>query len=237
MKKSVFTFIAVLAVAAFSSVYAQSLDDVLEKHFEAVGQDNLMDKETYIIKAKINQMGMEIPMLMKMKRPNQFRMEMEMQGQKMIQVYDGKKGWVLAPLLNPEPQALEGPQLQQAMDQADIDGELYNYEEKGHSADLVGKVNYNDDAAYRIKLTTKDGVVKNYYIDADKYLVSGVKSKVSAQGQELEVEQKMSDYDNVGGVMVARKIESSSPMGTATILIEDISFNEDIDSSEFQKPE
>ena len=237
MKKSVFSFIALFAITAFISVKAQSLDNVLEKHFEAVGQEKLMEKETYIIKAKINQMGMELPMLMKMKRPKMFRMEMEMQGQKMIQVYDGEKGWVLAPWLNPEPQALEGAQLQQAMDQADIDGELFNYKEKGHSADLVGKVKYNDQAAYRIKLSTKDGVVKNYYIDADTYLVSGVKSKVNAQGQEVEVEQNMSDYENVDGVMVARKIESKSPMGTATIIIEELSFNKEIEPSEFQKPE
>jgi hypothetical protein len=138
--------------------------------------------------------------------------------------------------MSPDPQALEGPQLQQAMDQADIDGELYGYKDKGHSADLIGKVKVDDNEVYRIKLTTKDGIVKNYYLDADSYLVTKVKSKVNAQGQEVEIEQSMSNYDNIGGVMVAKKIETKSPMGTAVITIEEVSFNENIDDDAFEKP-
>jgi len=236
MKNLITTFITLFIVSTTAFVQAQSLDEVLNKHYEAIGQEDLLEKETYIIQAKISQMGMELPMLMKMKRPNKFRMEMEMQGQKMIQVYDGAKGWVLAPWMSPEPQALEGPQLQQAMDQADIDGELYGYKDKGHSADLIGKVKVDENEVYRIKLTTKDGIVKNYYLDADSYLVTKVKSKVTAQGQEVEIEQFMGDYDNIEGVMVAKKIETKSPMGTAVITIEDVSFNENIEDAAFEKP-
>jgi len=236
MKKTVTIFIAFILMVSTGLLQAQSLDDILEKHFEAVGQKNLLEKQTYIIKANINQMGMDLPMLMKIKRPDKFRMEMEMQGQKMVQVFNGEKGWLLAPWISPEPQALEGPQLKQALAQADIDGELYNYEEKGHSADLIGKVMVDDTEAYRIKLTSDDGTVKNYYLDADSYLVTKVKSKVSMQGQEAEIEQNMSEYEESGGVMIARKIESKSPMGTQVITFQEISFDEEIDESIFDKP-
>ena len=46
------------------------------------------------------------------------------------------------------------------------------------------------------------------------YLVSKVKSKVSAQGQTVDVEQIMSDYKTFDGITMAKKIESKSPMGT-----------------------
>jgi len=236
MKKLALTLFVILGVLLSGNIKAQSLREILDKHFEAVGQKKLIDKKNYVIKARIEQMGMELPMTMKMKRPNKFRMEMEMQGQKMIQVYNGEKGWVLAPWISPEPQALEGPQLRQAMEQADIDGELYNYEEKGHTADLIGKVKLGDNEVYRIKLTTKDGIVKNYYIDADTYLITTVKSTVNAQGQEVEVEQSMGDYDDIGGVLIARKIESKTPMGIAKIIIEQISFDDEIDDAIFDKP-
>ena len=236
MKNLALTLFVILSVLLSGNIKAQSLREILDKHFEAVGQKKLIDKKNYVIKARIEQMGMELPMTMKMKRPNKFRMEMEMQGQKMIQVYNGEKGWVLAPWISPEPQALEGPQLRQAMEQADIDGELYNYEEKGHTADLIGKVKLGDNEVYRIKLTTKDGIVKNYYIDADTYLITTVKSTVNAQGQEVEVEQSMGDYDDIGGVLIARKIESKTPMGIAKIIIEQISFDDEIDDAIFDKP-
>jgi outer membrane lipoprotein-sorting protein len=225
-----------LFVAAAGQLFAQNLDDVLKKHFEAVGQEKLMEKQTYSVKAKIQQMGMELPMEMKMKRPNKFRVEMEMQGQKMIQAFDGQKGWMIAPWISSEPQDLSGPELDQAMEQANIDGELYNYKEKGATASLLGKVNMDGSPMFNIKFTGKDGNVKNYFIDAESYLVRKVKSKVSAQGQEMEVEQNLSEYKNIDGILMPMKIESKMPMGSANVIFEEIKFGEKFDDSIFAKP-
>lgn len=236
MKKSILPFLLAFFVLALTQVQAQSLEDVLNKHFKAVGQEKLLDVETYSVKATVKQMGMEIPMDMKMKRPNKFRMEMEMQGQKMIQAYDGEKGWLLAPWVSAEPQDLSGPQLDQAMEQANIDGELYNYAEKGFTAMLLGKVNVDGSPMFNIQLTDEDGSSKNYYIDAESYLVRKVKAKVQSQGQEVEVEQNMNDYINIDGIMMATTIETKSPMGPASIIFDDIKFGEKFDDSLFAKP-
>lgn len=236
MKRLILPFLATLFLAAWTQTQAQSLNDVLEKHFAAVGQEKLTSVKTYSVKATVKQMGMEIPMDMKMKRPNKFRMEMEMQGQKMIQVYDGEKGWMIAPWVSSEPQDLSGPQLDQAMSQANIDGELYNYAEKGASATLIGKVNVEGSPMFNIKLTGKDGTEKNYFIDAGSYLIRKVKAKVSAQGQEIEVEQTLNNYKNIDGIMMATSIESKTPMGTATVIFDDIKFGENFDDSIFSKP-
>lgn len=153
MKKSIITFIITLLVASTTGIQAQTLKEVLDKHFKTIGQEKLAAVKTYSVKATVNQMGMDVPM--EMKRPNKFRMEIEMQGQKMIQVFDGAKGWFIAPWISPEPQKLEGEQLQQALNQADIDGELYNYTLKGHKAELIGKEQQDGKEVYNIKLTTK----------------------------------------------------------------------------------
>ena len=236
MKKSIITTLAILIIASMNFVQAQSLDDVLKKHFKAVGQDKLVAAKTYFMKAKINQMGMELPMEMKMKRPNKFRVEMEMQGQKMIQAFDGEKGWMIAPWLSPDPQVLEGDQLKQAMEQADFEGELYNYEEKGHSVDFVGKVNADGKEAYKIKLTANDGSIKNYFIDAGTNLIIKVKAKVSAAGQEVEIEQKLSDYKDFDGVLMATKMESATPMGNVSIIVEEFNVNQKFDDAIFMQP-
>ncbi len=227
---------AILFFAVASNVQAQNLQEVLDNHFEAIGQEKLLEKETYTIQASIEQMGMEIPMTMKLKRPDKFRMEMEMQGQKMVQAYNGEKGWMIAPWVSSEPQDLTGAELSQAMDQANFDGELYNYKEKGTEASLVGKVNVEDTPMYNIKLTDKNGTTKNYFIDAEDYLIRKVKARVNAQGQEVEVEQNLSDYKEFGGVKMPTKIESKNPMGTAVITFKEISYNDNIDDSIFEKP-
>lgn len=227
---------SIMMVAASGTAHAQSLEEVLDKHFKAVGQENLLKKETYTVVASIEQMGMELPMTMKLKRPDKFRMELEMQGQKMVQAYDGEKGWMIAPWMSSEPQDLSGAELTQAMEQANFDGELYNYKDKGAEASLVGKVNVEGTPMYNIKITDQNGTVKNYFIDADEYLIRKVKAKVSAQGQEVEVEQNLGEYKEFEGVKMPTKIESKNPMGTAVINFKDIKFNETMDESMFKKP-
>lgn len=165
-----------------------------------------------------------------------FLVSIEMQGQKMIQAFDGQKGWMIAPWVGPDPQELAGDQLAQAKQQVNMEGELYNYEKKGSTAELMGKVNVDGKEAYRIKLSSSDGNSKDYFIDAQTYYVSKVKTKVSAQGQTVDVEQIMSDNKTIDGITMPMKIESKSPMGTALILMEEIKFNENFDDAIFKQP-
>jgi hypothetical protein len=236
MKKSVITVIAIIIVAFVNVAQAQSVNEVLDKHFKAVGQEKLVAVQSFYIKAKVSQMGMEMPMEMKIKKPEMFIITINMQGQKMIQAFDGQKGWMIAPWVSPEPQELTGEQLTQAKQQVDMNGELYDYEKKGSTAELGGKVNVDGKDVYRIKLTTKDGNVKDYFIDANTYYISKVKAKVSAQGQSVDVEQIMSDFKTIDGITMPMKVETKSPMGTAIILMEEIKYNENFDNSIFKQP-
>jgi outer membrane lipoprotein-sorting protein len=235
MKKSaIILFALLLAFVKFAG--AQSVDEVLEKHFKAVGQDKLSEIESFYLKVNVSQMGMEMPMEMKSKKPDKFIINIDVQGQKMVQAFDGEKGWMIIPMRSPDPQELAGEQLEQVREQVDLEGDLYRYKEKGSTADLGGKVNIDGKDCYRIKLTTKDENVKDYFIDANTFLVSKVKSRVSAQGQTVDIEQIMTDYETFDGITMAKKIESKSPMGTAIINMEEIKFNEKFDDSIFKQP-
>lgn len=225
-----------LLLIVFIGTQAQSLDKVLEKHYEATGHKNMADVKSYVIKAKMSMMGMEMPMDMIIKKPKKFKIEMEMMGQKTVQAFDGEKGWMISPMMGSGVVDLEGEQLTQAMDQADMEGELYDYKKKGHSAELIGKVNADGVEVYRIKFTGKDGSVKNYFIDAKTYLILKVKAKIEAQGQSMEIESKMVEYQNIDGIQMPKKIEVVMPMGTQTIIFEEIKLNEKIDDSIFARP-
>jgi len=236
MKKLLFTTLAIVVFALANVANAQSLKEVLDSYFKASGHDKLIAAQSYYIKAKMSQMGMDLPMEMKIKKPEKFIVSIEFQGQKMITAFDGEKGWMINPMAGPEPKDLSAEELNQARQQADLEGELYNYEAKGHSAELAGKVNLDGKEMYRIKLTTKDGTTKDYFIDTKTNLVSKVKSKISAQGQTVDVEQIMSDYKTIDGVTMAMKIEQKTPMGTGTIIMEEVKMNESFDDSIFKKP-
>lgn len=236
MKKSVIAILAIIVIAFANAAQAQSVNEVLEKHFKAVGQEKLVALNSFYIKAKVSQMGMELPMEMRIKKPDMFITNIDIQGQKMVQAFDGQKGWMIIPMMSPDPQELAGAQLDQAKEQANMNGELYNYEKNGSTAEMAGKVNVDGKEMFRIKLTDKEGNTKDYFIDATTYLISKVKAKVSAQGQTVDIEQIMSDYKIIDGITMAMKIESKSPMGTAVVTMEEVKFNEKFDDAIFRQP-
>lgn len=231
------TFIlTALMLFAFIGSHAQSLDDVLKKHYAATGQEKLAAVKTFYVKAKISMMGMDMPMTIQMKKPDKFRIEMEAMGQKIIQAYDGEAGWMQNPMAGAGTTDLAGPELKQAMSQADLEGELYNYEKKGHSAELLGKVNADGKEAYKIKLTNADGTVKDYFIDAGTYLINKIKVTIESMGQTVDVETKVSEYKDINGIKMGSKMEISTPMGNQSMVMEEIKLDESMDDSIFARP-
>jgi outer membrane lipoprotein-sorting protein len=235
MKKTILSLFGVF-ILSIGFANAQSLDEILAKHNKAMGQDKMLEIKTYTLQANINQMDMELPMTMKLKRPDKFFMEMDVQGQKMNQAYDGKVGWQITPWVSPDVREMTGAELDQAKDQANIDGPFYHYKDRGLKADLIGKVDLNGKPVFQINLTDKNGAVQSYFLDSETYYILSIKRKVVSEGNELEIESKMSDYLVQDGIAIARKIESSTPMGSVTIKINKIEFNTPIDDAIFAKP-
>lgn len=235
--KKLFLFTLLTSLMA-GMLQAQTLDEVLKKHFEASGQEKLAGMKTIQITGKVIQagMGMEMPMTMKIKRPDKFRMEADVQGTKMVSVINGDKGWMIAPWISTEPQDLAGEQFEQTKEQADIDGDLWHYADKGHTAELLGKEDMEGTQVYKIQLNKKNGDTQYYYIDADTYILLKVTTKTSRQGMELTVDNIFSNYKMVDGVVMPMSIESSAMGQSSQIVLDDVQFNVDIPDSLFEKP-
>lgn len=227
----------VLVLVTFIGVQAQSLNEVLEKYYKANGLEKLADVKTYYIKAKMNMMGMEFPMEIKVKKPNKFRVEVEAMGIKTTSAFDGEKGWMKNPMMGSGIKELKGEQLKQAMSQADLEGELYNYKAKGSEIEMLGKVDLDDTKAYKLKLTDKDKAVKYYFIDTKSFLIKKVEANLSAEGKEISVETKMSEYQEINGIKLPKTIEIKTSMGNQTVIMEEIKLDCSINDSIFEKPE
>lgn len=234
MKRNI--IVTALMLIAFIGTQAQTVDEVFAKHYEATGQEKLAEVKTFYVKAKMSMMGMDMPMTIQMVKPNKFRIDMDVMGQKIEQAYDGESGWMRNPMAGSGITDLQGAELKQAMEQADLQGELYDYKAKGHSAELIGKVNADGKEAYRIKFTTADESVKDYYIDANTYLISKVKAKVVSMGQTMNVETKILEYKDIDGIKIGSKMEIDTPMGTQSMIMEEIKLDEKIDESIFTRP-
>ena len=233
-------FFCLLTLTVFSvgMLSAQDLQKILDAHFEAIGQKNLSKVKTMVVTGKIVQQGVEMPFKTITKRPDKAYIEAEVQSAKMKQGYDGQNGWMIAPWTgSAEPIDLSGPDLRGLKDAADLDGPLWDYEEKGSTLELTGKEDLDGSDAYVLKLTRKDGNIDYFYMDAENYVILKLISKTIINGSETEVDTHLSNYQEVEGyIMPFTQEQSFDGQPGMSMNFEKVSFNDEVDDGIFKKP-
>ncbi|MFZ0470985.1 MAG: outer membrane lipoprotein-sorting protein [Bacteroidales bacterium] len=237
MKKST-TFFTVLFLIAGNSMMSQSLDDILKEHFSAIGQDNILKVNTQKLTGKMLQGGIEIPFTQMAKRPEKIRIEGTFQGLTFIQTFNGMEGWMLNPFTGvTDPQPMSEDDLKGMRYQADMDGMLWNWKEKGYTVAFDGKEDMEGTSCFKIKLDTKEGDSFTYYIDADSYLMLRTNSKMKVMENETESDTYYSNYTMVEGMAVPGKIETKmKEQLVATLIIDKVELNTELDDALFEKP-
>ncbi len=217
---------------------AQDLDEILENHFEAVGQDKLLEVNTFQMKGKSMNYGMESDFTIFIKRPAKFYLEVPIQGNIMKQAYDGENAWMIAPWTgSTDPQDMTGPQKKGMKMQADFDGQLYNWKEKGYKAEYLGTDDMEGTEVYKIRIIDEDGDEFIHFIDSDSFVILKMKSKMKIQGNEIETETFYSNFKPIEGIIFPFNVETKFGGQTnSNIIIEEIILNPEVDDSIFEKP-
>jgi hypothetical protein len=238
MKKIIST-VFVIFMAINVNLQAQDLKKVLNNYFDAVGMENLKNVKTISFTGKVVQGGMELPFTMYLARPMKYRMDITVQGQQIVQAFDGKNGWMVNPMMgSTEPQDLPPEQLKQMKKQADFEGELYEYEKKGSTLELIGDEDFEGTKVYKLKLTDKDGDITYYFIDAETYVVIKTNAKRNINGTEVEGETLFSNFQMIDGMAFPYSISTGMNGQTmAEIVIEKVDFSKKLDPTFFNKPE
>lgn len=236
MKRSLSLFLILFLFISIKFTSAQTVDEILAKHFEAIGQDNLLEVQTVKTTGKFVQAGMEIPFISFALRPNKVRVEGEFQGLKFIQAYNGEIGWALNPFMGDTvPTQAQQDVVDELKDQADIDGLFYNWADKGFKVELVGTEEMEGQQVYLLKLTKENGNEYIYYMDAENYVPLKMKAKVKVMGVEREVETFYSNYKPTDGIVMAYSMESKVGGQTVSqIVIDKVEFNREIDPAVFE---
>jgi len=239
MKRLLLVLLGVTLLSFGNTIIAQDLEEVLENYFETIGQDKLLKVNSITMNGNIMAGGMEFPFTTVLKRPKMLRIESTIQGQKMIQVFDGENGWMINPMMGTlEPQDMDPETVKQLKSQADMDGELYNYDEKGHTVEYLGTDEMEGTEVHKIKLTRKDGDETIYYIDADAYVVLKATGKRKIQGVEVEDESTFGNYKMVEGIVFPFSITSGvAGQPGAQIVIDTVLIDKPIADSLFVRPE
>jgi outer membrane lipoprotein-sorting protein len=234
----------VIAMFCFSPLLAsaQTADEIVKKALDARGgADKIRAVQSERITGRLSSaQGVEGGFTLELKRPYKMHTEISVDGQKIIRVYDGKAaGWTINPFTeNKDVQPMSEEDLKSITEEADMDGPLMDYKSKGHHVELVGKEDLDGKPVYRLKVTTKNGDVRSYLIDASTFLTTKWVGLRKIGDRDFPWESSLSDYREVQGLKYPFKIEQGSP-GTdfkQTLTTEKIEINPPLDESRFAKP-
>jgi hypothetical protein len=219
---------------------AQTVDEVIARNIEARGGlDKLQSVRSIRTTAKFTQGSFRADFRQENKRTDKVREEIIIQGMAQVQAYDGKTGWQISPFGGrKDPELLSQDDLKSLAVDADMDGPLIQYKEKGHKAQLVGHDSMEGTDCFKIKLSMKNGDVRYYYLDTDSYLELKVEIQTTIRGALQESELYYGDYEQVNGIYYPFTVEQAQKGSSsrAQISVEKIEQNIPLEDAIFSMP-
>jgi outer membrane lipoprotein-sorting protein len=236
-------FCSSIATAAF----AQTADEVIEKHLAALGGRAALSKITSRVSTgtiSVSTPNGDITGTFEsdLKAPNKTRIYMKLglmalgapDDMILQQKFDGTAGYMLNSLQGDA--TIEGNQLDNMRNNV-FPTFFLTYKEAGTKVELLPKEQVDGKPAIVPLVTPKTGSTPRIYLDAETYLIvrSITKVNVPAAGGDVEQTNTLSDYRTVDGVKVAFQIVQSSAQQTFTIKIDKVQHNVALDDLIFKK--
>jgi len=234
--------LALITLACASAgVSAQTADEIIAKYVKTIGgMEKIQAVKSMRRTGKvIVGGGFEIPLVEENKRPNLVRQDITIQGLVGTNAYDGKVGWKIAPWQGKkDPEAMGEGELKSILEEADFDGPLVNYKEKGNKVEFIGMDEVEGTDTYKLKVTMADGEVRLFYMDTDYYVPIKIETKRIIRGNEVEIETVLGDYKEVAGWYMPWSVEvgAKGSQFKQKIALEKIEANVALDDTKFSMP-
>jgi hypothetical protein len=226
--------IAFAATASFLSAHAQSVDDIISKHIDAIGgKEKLSQVATTYIQGTLQAMGNNSNYSIYMLNGKDFLLKADFNGQTLTQCYTDSSGWTINPFEGGAPAPMSSDEYKAAKYQLFFPDIFATYPENGVKAMLMGQ----QDSTYKIQVTMPDSTQSTYYIDTASYLITQEVGTGFMQGNQVTITNQFSNYQKTdAGIIIP--FASNSDFGDFSIsrTIDTINFNKPIDSAMFKMP-
>lgn len=237
--KSVKLFSLFVATAfSFATVKAQTADEVISKHIEAIGGLENWKKVTSLVQTgTMAVQGMNIDVVNTIVHNKGSRQDINIMGMNNYVIITPTAGWSYMPVQQKtEVEPMTEEQVKQGQDALDIQGSLVDYKAKGHAVELLGKEDVDGTECFKLKVTKKDGGVETDFIDPKTYYIVKSTQVKKADGQEAEVSYSFSNFTKLPeGIVVPMGM--TIPLGpgfNADFTIAKVEVNKAIDESIFK---
>src|SRR6266404_7001264 len=239
MRHAVIVLLAVCCVGVVS--HSQTADELIAKNIQARGgMEKMKAIKNFRIKAKFEGgWGFTASVGQENERPNLIRETFTLQGMTAVTAYDGTTGWQIQPFGGKkDPELMGEDDVRDLLLDADFDGPLADYKEKGSTVEYLGHDVVDGDDALRLKVTLKNGDIIYDYLDPDTFLEIRKEIQQTIRGSIRERIVDLGSYKPVGGVMYPFSIAQGSKNnpGSQTFTVEKMEVNVAIDPADFGVP-
>jgi hypothetical protein len=234
--------IVLLAVCCFGAVsHSQTADELIAKNIQARGgMEKMKAIKTLRITGKLDASGgFTASVGQENQRPSLIRETFTLQGMTQVQAYDGANGWQIQPFGGKkDPELMGEDDVRDLLLDADFDGPLVDYKEKGSTVEYLGHDVVDGDDALRLKVTLKNGDIIYCYLDPDTFIEIRREIHQFIRGSVRDRVMGLGSYKAVAGVMYPFSI-SQGPKDhpdEQTVTIKKIAVNVPIDPADFNLP-
>ena len=235
MKTIKFLTVSIFAILLSVMSFAQTADEVISKHIDAIGgKENWKKVNSIRSEATLSTQGIDIPVVITQVHNIGMKQEFTVMGMSGYSIIGVDGGWNFNPMQGQQkPEPITQDELNIGKEQLDLQGEFLDYKEKGHSIELLGNEDVDGTSCYKLKLTRKSGREATYLLDPKTFYIIRAISKMTANGQEIESTINLSNYQKLpAGIVVPFTMENT--MLPAPINMNKIEVNVAVDQSIFK---
>lgn len=202
--------LAVLVYLPASAQNAPTVEEIVAKNIQARGgMSKLAAIKTSRATYATEEDGKPVRLVELHKRPNKLRRDIAFAGNTIVFAYDGNSAWQFDS--RGKGATTTPPDLARELkEEADIDGPLVNYKEKGNTIELVGKEKLNGVDVYNLKITLKEGQVRNLYLNGRSFLEVRETGFWEQAGKRVDYVTVYKNYRPVQGVLFPFLIEQKN---------------------------
>jgi hypothetical protein len=204
-----------LLLVTFASIHlghTQTADEIINKHIAAIGGKEAWAKlNSIIMTGNLKVQGADIQMKYTVVNKKGIRQDITFSGMNGYSILTPTGGWQFMPFQGQkQPEPMTAEDVKEGQSDLDIEGNLINYKEKGHTVEYLGTDDVDGVDAYKIKETLKSGKVETVYIDPKTYYIMKVVSKQKANGREMDITNEFSNYQKLPeGIVVPMNMKSN----------------------------
>lgn len=236
---------AAALLALSPAVHALSVDELVERNIEARGGIEALRaiksiKSSGTMNFSGGDFSIELALVSLSERDGKVRSEASLQGLTQVSAYDGNEAWTINPFQGRlDAERMSADDAKGLEVQADLDGPLVDWKQKGHQVSYLGVEDVDGTEAHKLKVQLKNGDLQYRYLDPDYFLEIRVSDQVKRRGVESETETDLGNYEKVNGVFMPFAMESGPKGGPKgqKIQIKTAEVNVDIDDSLFVFPQ